>query len=687
MATKYLAFGLSAGGTVFGGGVAGNDSNDGSSFADRVLTISSGMTAARTAPGDVVRIMKSEDPVSLGIDATFTNKSDTVTLASALTATIEACNATWTAASANVTMTATTTRKEGSNALSLAIGSSFTTGKVAYKTLASTTDFSAYQKITFWWRPNATVAAGVFSFSLCSDSTGDTPVNTLTINQGGVSGAWKCITVDYGAALGSSINSVAFNAVSDPGTVTLFIDNIEAANNLTLTSLISLSSSPTAMDFWPIRSIIGTTVKLDQGPNFSAQSTAQGFSGTTATATCYKREPIRIASGQTTQEGGSSDSSRITYSGGWDTTAMTTQDGLTFIDLGHDSGTCISVAHTYLSFEKIVTCRSAANWNLGASSYTNLDTCGSIDGGTGNGAGIVGNGTGRFNHCIKDCTVLSCGGIATIWTGKVKIDGLTVLSCANDHIHMGLTNSINIVARNIISNNSGTSGLVMHSGSGYFYNVTARDNSSCGVRTPSNTISGVMRIWNLITSGTSSTGAFASDNSLIQIFNASLTDAAAVGVNNSGGRVEVSCFGNSPTDNRTYEGNANTPVIVTDASTVHSPATLSQKHTPTSNHVANFPLIQYIQSIPVAATGTHTFSVWVRRSTTNVGARLLLRAGQCTGVLTDQTSDASASANTWEQLSISTSPGQAVPLQFELQSWYISGAGDVFFSDAVASQV
>ena len=44
----------------------GNDSNDGTTFANRWLTFTSGATAARTAPGDTIRIMASPEPTQVG---------------------------------------------------------------------------------------------------------------------------------------------------------------------------------------------------------------------------------------------------------------------------------------------------------------------------------------------------------------------------------------------------------------------------------------------------------------------------------------------------------------------------------------------------------------------------------------------------------------------------------------------
>lgn len=51
----------------------GNDANAGTSFALRWKTFASGATAARTAPGDTIRIMASPDPTSLGITGDWTD--------------------------------------------------------------------------------------------------------------------------------------------------------------------------------------------------------------------------------------------------------------------------------------------------------------------------------------------------------------------------------------------------------------------------------------------------------------------------------------------------------------------------------------------------------------------------------------------------------------------------------------
>lgn len=71
-----------------------------------------------------------------------------------------------------------------------------------------------------------------------------------------------------------------------------------------------------------IGTINGTTIKLAGGYQASASRSgyAPNYWGATATQTIYKREPIAVATGQSV-------SNTCYIEGGWDRTAMTTQNG------------------------------------------------------------------------------------------------------------------------------------------------------------------------------------------------------------------------------------------------------------------------------------------------------------------------------------------------------------------------
>ena len=247
--------------------VNGNDANDGSTFALRKKTLNS----ATYNSGDTVRVMASPDPTSLGQSATFTNGSDTITLASAVTANIDTCENAWTA-SANVTSTVSSSNfREGTYAANLGIASAFTTGLIAYHDLGTALDLSAYQQVSFLIRQSGmygTLPANTLSLRLCSDTAGAVSVHSFTLPLLG-DGVWTALVFDTAAALGSSIQSIALYALLDPGYPTIAIDNViackaaSAADSLTHHSLISKN---TGDEPWmAIDSINGTTIKLAGG--------------------------------------------------------------------------------------------------------------------------------------------------------------------------------------------------------------------------------------------------------------------------------------------------------------------------------------------------------------------------------------------------------------------------------------
>lgn len=664
MATLYVDF------------TNGNDANNGTSFANRVKTITSGITAARTAPGDVIRMMKSEDPVSLGISATWTNKSNTVTLASALTATIDMCESSWTAAT-NVTCTTSTTRKEGSNSASIAPAANFTTGKMAYKDLGASTDFSAYSKVTLWIRSSVALQSGDLQIKLCSDATGNTAVNTLTINEALTANNWRPVTINNGGALGSNIRTVALYATRDFGAATILIDDILAANALTLTCLISKNSSATSKEFYPIQSINGTTVKLDYAPDSQASDTIQGYYGTTETVTTYKREPIRISAAQTVQESGTV-SSRSLYTGGWNTTDMSTQDGLTFIDGGDDSFVIFNMSVNHIDMERVVTVRGSSG--ISAASYTAITNCGAVcKGGTSsNQGGILVNGV--TSVYISDCYVSNNAASGIVFASTTT----------------------NVIANNCIANNNQSAGFNV-SGTGgriEINGVIANNNSVNGIITATNLIcSGVtckdnangiqavggcyVDVLKYTSSGNSNAGLNAASG-VIRIHNCDITDSTPL--SSSVGRIEISRYNGDINDFRIHEWSLD--VASYDVSVVHGTTSRSIKHVISSPFLGeNSAFVQKLAPFAVNDSGTVTVSVWVRRSnSTNASAAIRIRNYQNAGLSSDIIDYASAASDTWEELTLSFDPTEKSMIEVELLSWCSAGTTNIYFGDISVSQ-
>jgi len=639
MATFYLDY------------VNGNDSNDGSSWALAWKTITSGATAARIAPGDVIRIAKSPAPTSIG-NATWTNLSKTVTLATAQTANIEMCESAWTA-STNVTATASTTRKEGSYAASLAIASAFTTGKVAYKSF-SALNLSSYQKISFWIQNNVAVTANYLKVVLCSDTSGNTIVDTFYIPAIPSTGRWLPLTIarNGGGNLGSSIQSIAVYADTDPGTVTLLLDDFIACttDGLNLQSLISKNSAEQGgtEGWYGIQSINGTTILLDTDTNTSASS-GRGYSGTTETVTTYKRETIKtaLASSSTTivqevQDSGTV-GNNIQFQGGWNT-STNVQDGETFFDGLNGNGYGLSLSSkSYITFNYL----NVYRYYTGIGYYSSSNNNTIINVSNANNNGIYGiEYSSSYNNTITTVSNANNNGTAGIEYSFSHNNTITTVSNANNNGTAGIyhysshNNTITTVSN---ANNNGTAGI---------YYTSSNNNT----------------ILSLSTSGNGTSGTYTSIG-INYLFNALITETTEVsGYTN---------FVNARIYSHKHDQTSGYHKIFTDGGLIQS--TTSVRHTasgiawqlsPTStNRSSSYPLNLVIARIACSANNQVTVKAWFRRDNTGITGRLICKGKQIAGVDSDVYADMTAAANTWEQIQIQLTPTESGVIEIEAQAW------------------
>lgn len=654
MATFYLDF------------ENGDDSKDGTTFANRWKTITSGATAARTAPGDTIRMMKSPDPVSLGVNGTFTNKSATITLASAKTANISLCTAAWTP-SANVTSSTSITRKEGSVSTSITVGAAFTTGMLAYEA-TGTLDLSAYTKISFWiFATTANIAANTLRLDLCSDTAGATPVHSFTItNALSSSGVWSPQTFDNGSALSSSIKSVALTALTDPGVPVIRLDNIFACNDLHLQSLIGASSSATDRTWYPVRSVNGTTVTIDTAQQSGLNNdTSVGFSEATTTTTAYTRAPIRLTSTQTFNEAGTA-TARIIYSGGWDRTNMTSQDGMTVL-FGDENNVTTSLL------------------NVAALNYINVERVGTLHG----NQGLTSTGVTKISDSFFVSGTTYSISALTLQNVNAGANSVAPIQfafgpCAYDNIYVYSSNQTGINKSSTlaslfgtISNSTfinttlgiGTTATNSPNQNFTLNNVTIKDCTSALVR-------GTFKI-NGFTATGNSTSVF--NNCNVDCNNITYTGTLI----SVGGTYNFSRFS-------TYAGAiySGTTLVVYDVNTpLHGSASRSWRHdVQASSDILNL-IDQPLQGFAVGASTLVTFKIWTQRTSTSVTGRVRLKGYTVAGVDADVTATSSAAINTWEELSITFTPSAAGVAVIDLESYTTDGnTGSVFFGDATVTQ-
>ena len=242
------------------------------------------------------------------------------------------------------------------------ISSSFGTGKAAYWQLPAALDLSGYQQISFMWcgANNSGQYFGTnYSLRLCSDTAGNTTVNTINIDTSLFRyNSWQPCVVDLGSNLGSSIASIALYVDTDQGAQKFWLSNIIAckasssADSLTHRSLIGLNTAndPNWFGIQSIndKRIICMLKKNYSAPDYGYYSTGGclGWSNDFDSTTIYKREAIiptylsqiKANSGNynyTMIDGNANgtNSNKITISGGWNTSDMSSQSlNSTFID-------------------------------------------------------------------------------------------------------------------------------------------------------------------------------------------------------------------------------------------------------------------------------------------------------------------------------------------------------------------
>ena len=588
----------------------------------------------------------------------------------------------WTAGTANVVPTLNTTDfKEGFGSLSLAINATFTTGLAAYWPLGAITSFATYQQISFWIKQTAgTIGlAGSIQIKLCSDVAGVTAVNTFNIPALGALNAWVPITVDLAVNLGASIRSVAFYVVTDNAAQTFLIDHIIAckasssADSLSLQSLLTKNTAGEAS--FAIQSINDTRVMLDQETNtVPASSPARGYFGTTETVTTYKRETHKTAIGTTlsalTQAITLSGTAAlpITYSGGWDSTAMTTQSGESWFDglnglnyglslgstsynivtnlalvrynygiyllsatncsisaiaLGHCSGTNLYATATSCQFTVPYSYNSGG---VGLNLLTSAATIGTF-------GNVYGNSTTGINGSSSNALYVTCGEVNGSGTNGVD---LTNASDANLYIPL-IKNSV-----------GGTGILFTGSDTCTLYDAVISGSFTASVRAPNS-------------GGTTGT-----------LVRCTLSDATPVTArtaeySNQGGLFSQGQDGNA-LNHQQYKNNGTTS---SDVTVRHTAAGISWKLSPTSSTfvTSTYPYYMPVAKVACAAGTLVTASVWMYRTNTGLTARLMCKGRQILGVNSDVSTLMTAAINTWEAVIITFTPTEVGVVELLAECW------------------
>jgi hypothetical protein len=557
----------------------------------------------------------------------------------------------WTA-SANVSSALTTTTREHLYGDVFIISSGFTTGLAAYRP-TGTLNLSGYQQVSFWIQQTSGTLAtqGSLRLQLCSDSLGQTPVNTISIPAVVVLNRWQPVTVDLATNLGSNINSIALFVNTDLGAQTIILSNIIACkaasspDSLTLNSLIG--KNITGETFWSIQNINGRRVVLDSDTTHTTSSTNwRGYFGATGTVTTWKREAFRLTpaasaptAALTIPEGGSSITSRIIYIGGWDRTNMSTQDGVSWFDGQNGAGYGMSMNFLgYLDVKQfafsrfqyglyIATCYNVIyditalnNNNNGVFSFSN---CFGLDMTVGHVAGSFQNAI-TFNSAISKLylqhAIVSAGGTAL----DVNVDSYSTIRGS----------------ATFVMNNVQSVGAVIRAIGGKFYDLQlqgATQSISC------------------------STAVEAS------LMNCNLPSATEVSLSGGQGiRIASQDHDQTPGNHKIFANMGNISSAVDER---YVASGYSWKLQPLDSRASDLsPLILPLAKVACAANSLVTITAQMRINNAALTMRLMCKGGQISGVTTDVSAQVSTT-NAWEQQTITFTPTQTGVVEITAEAW------------------
>lgn len=633
--------------------------------------------------------MKSDDPTSIG-NATWTNISSTVTLASAQTINVTDCGTAWTAA-ASVSCTTSSTRREGTLSSQIT-DSSTTTGLKAHFTIAST-DFSSETKISFWFRcSSSAVNFTHLRLSLCSDTAGVTQVDNFDLSSAYtgtvVAGRWYPITIDKGSALGASIQSVALYAQTAlPSGVVILLDNI-FTGDLNLGEVIGKNTGTET--WWAIKSINGTTVTLDTNPRETLAHTV--YYGATETVTTYRRDIINTNTVSFTIS--ASGGAVLTISGGWNTTDMSTQTGVTLLDGGTsvNDGLFIS-AHTNIAVDKLGFFRYyyGANLSTATNITGNLEACnnnfdagiivqgvstvtlGTVGGLAANLLGLYAFATSAYFTATNLYNVYSNTN-NNIGTSLLNFKVTGIIQSGNNVAGAGIQCTGPIELGTVTSSDCDTIGLQMINASAgqapsIIKDLTAENNGQYGLQVGGG-ISG-LKVMSLTTSGNVSTGI--NDTSGYQnivIYNANIGEGIVVSPDKDG-RVYFQNIAGVYNDNICYTDGGNIDLDSADPYTgggvdwkINLTAVARNPYHPIKWSIAKFTVESGVST---------TITAYCKKShLTNVTAQLVLPGGQVDGVPNDVVTD--ITTTTYAQYSINFTPTSDGVVELFYNAWLNGGA-------------
>lgn len=658
--------------------VNGNDANTGVDWAHAWQTITNGATAARIAPGDLIKIAKSPNPVSIG-NATWNNLSKTVTLASAQTLLIDRCEVAWTAVNGSVTrQPVATDGKE--NAYCMQITEDATPGADEVQAYYPTglLDLSGYQKISFWLKNEVAIPDNtrwVIKLYTTADASG-VAVDEFVIPAIPSTGKWIPLTIARtgGGNLNNAIQSIALCNGAGLPTASKYVrlDNIIACttDGLNLQSLISKNSLAQggAEGWYGIQSINGVTVLLDNETNTKANA-GRGYFGTTETVATYKRETTKTALASLTAAGvqivgasGSLAGGNIQFQGGYNT-VTDMQDGETFFDGLNGIGYGIYITtKDYITFGHINMYRYYDGLNSSGGEQTgHVFNFPNMSNNQRYGAQFGAGTYGPYSVNIAHANNNGNHGVYIFYGCGHQIAYI----CANNNLSAGIDSAGGVKCRFTFATCNNNQQYGFDLGGSYLHEILGGSTSSNG------------------------SGGITPGSATFQYFrNFTCNEATKVGNPTYGSRVYMTKYAGDVDDNRIFTdgGSTSTGAMFSQTTTRHTASGIAWQLSPLSTRLSNYPLKLSVAKIAVEANKLVTVKAWMKKDhATNVACSLVCPGKQISGVDNDVAATKANDTN-WEQLTITFTPTERGVVEIEAWAWYVSGNSNAYIDDLEISQ-
>ena len=656
--------------------VSGNDSNDGSDWANAWLTMA-GATAARIAPGDVIKVSKTSDPTSIG-SASWTDKGQSIAPSTPCILDIDQCESAWTPGPFTPLVTCAqdaTYYKQGTCSTKITVpGSYWGINKAAYFA-TGTLDLSSYQQISFWFRCTGNaIGTGSVKLCLCSDTAGNTIVHNFTLPAISA-GYWYAVTLDNGSALSSSIGSIALYTLTDEYfNRVINFDNIIAckapssADSLTLNSLVSKNSAASGGDegWYTIKSISSSYVFLDD-TTASVGGTGRGYSGTSETVTTYKRECSLQSANMIIDDSGTS-GNLIEFQGGYDP-ATGDQDGETFLATRAGTFYFMISSKNYIKLRRLNFARLTYGIYMANCIGCDID-CQSITGSRLFGLPIGGV---TYNNTIKVKNIINSGS-ENLYLSGGGVNG-NYIECVNinNSVSVGIyiASIFNIIKATNVNNNvtAGVRFIDQSRGNKFFIDYIKDTASGYGVKFESQ-YADKNFFFNLTTSGNSAGSILPYNTGVVENYfkNASFGESFTPGPTDyTGHKIVLLKVGGTEGINTTYTDGG---TLKSQNSVRNTASGIAWQLSPTSAiRCEGYPLMIPIIRAAVISGDQVTVTCYFRRSNTGITGRLICKGYQIAGVDSDVYDDISVAADTWEQLSIQFTPTEAGVVEILALAW------------------